>query len=165
MKLHAWKKICLIALTFLALIHGLWFVRNTINTPRPLTVGVFVDISPQIYERIDAAARATNTVVQYERGIMRKDYGEWLAAKFLTSDEPAVFILPHEDFAMYAKMNALAELPTELSSTLTQNPRVYGEYQGQVFALAYETDLVAISAKAADYATAVKFLTAFVSAK
>ena len=48
--------------------------------------------------------------VQYVSGIQREDYAEWLAGEFLRGEEPDVFLLPTEDFELYAEKGGLREL-------------------------------------------------------
>ena len=48
--------------------------------------------------------------VTYVSGIKKEDYSEWLAEKMLAGEAPDVFIVPGDDFNMYASMGALQDL-------------------------------------------------------
>ncbi|MDD6135234.1 MAG: sugar ABC transporter substrate-binding protein [Selenomonadaceae bacterium] len=48
--------------------------------------------------------------VTYVSGVKKEDYSEWLAEKMLAGEAPDVFIVPGEDFNMYASMGALQDL-------------------------------------------------------
>ena len=134
------------------------------DKPVPLCVGLYVETAPtSVYRRVDDAARVANVAVCYERGIMRADYGEWLAGKFLTGDEPDVFLLPPEDFIMYAKIGALKELSMARDDKRSQNLSAYGEYKGKVYAVFYKDNLIAVSARTSHADLAEKFVAAVLS--
>lgn len=55
-------------------------------------------------------AEHPNVKVVYTSGIRKEDYSEWLSEQALAGDLPDVFLIPPDDFALYADRGALAPL-------------------------------------------------------
>lgn len=84
--------------------------------------------------------------VEYESGIRKEDYSEWLSQKILKGDAPDLFMVLSEDFYQLASLHALENIDTlaqkdENFSTryYYQSPLEAGQYQGSQYALPYET--------------------------
>ena len=85
-----------------------------------LTLGVFSDSywgvqSGYANKIIDDAisrfeAEHPDVKVQYESGIMKTDYSEWLSEQMMKGTEPDVFFVPEADFSTFAQINALKNL-------------------------------------------------------
>ena len=83
--------------------------------------------------------------VVYVSGIQREDYPEWLAAQFLKGEEPDVFLLPTEDFELYAQRGALRDLSPLMEGDAEFSAELYehtafqnGQYNGRSYALPME---------------------------
>ncbi|MBQ9049664.1 MAG: extracellular solute-binding protein [Lachnospiraceae bacterium] len=93
-------------------------IRNSKETV--LTLGVFSDSywgvqSGYANKIIDDAisrfeAEHPDVKVQYESGIMKTDYSEWLSEQMMKGTEPDVFFVPEADFSTFAQINALKNL-------------------------------------------------------
>lgn len=65
-----------------------------------------------------------NVQVKLIAGVQKADYGEWLAERLLSGQEPDVFIIPREDFDNYASkeavlpLNNLIEADSDFDTTL-----------------------------------------------
>ena len=117
-EIHAQRKIAFVLLVGLVVaLLVTWLVQRSSPV---LTVGIFAGSNwgvPQgePYAVIDRAIekfeeRHPGVRVVYVSGIRREDYPEWLAAQFLKGEEPDVFLLPTEDFELYAERGALMEI-------------------------------------------------------
>ncbi|MDD6382914.1 MAG: extracellular solute-binding protein [Selenomonadaceae bacterium] len=62
----------------------------------------------QVIARFEA--EHPNVKVVYQSGIRRDDYSEWLAGRELAGEMPDVFLIPQDDFDLYADRKALAPL-------------------------------------------------------
>ena len=83
--------------------------------------------------------------VQYVSGIQREDYAEWLAGEFLRGEEPDVFLLPTEDFELYAEKGGLRELSPLVEQDAEFSTEIYdraayqnGQHDGRLYALPCE---------------------------
>ncbi len=83
--------------------------------------------------------------VQYVSGIQREDYAEWLAGEFLRGEEPDVFLLPTEDFELYAEKGGLRELSPLVEQDAEFSTEIYdraayqnGQHNGRLYALPCE---------------------------
>ena len=73
-----------------------------------LTIGVFAGSNWDVpngdcYKIIDQAIERYEkeypmVQIEYESGILKEDYSEWLSAKYLKGEEPDVFMILGEDF-------------------------------------------------------------------
>ena len=65
-----------------------------------------------------------NVKVKLIAGVQKADYGEWLAERLLSGQEPDVFLIPREDFDNYASkeavlpLNNLIEADSDFDTTL-----------------------------------------------
>lgn len=143
----------------LLLFAWLLFVNNgkgrLFSSERVLTIGVFSDsywevqngYSYRILE--DAAAlfeeRNPGVRVEYVSGILKEDYGEWLAEQVLLGTAPDLFFLPGSNFNDFAKAGALQELDGMIAQDGSFAKEDYyspafsgGFYEGECYALPYE---------------------------
>lgn len=107
----------LLLLAYIFVFTALYFME-----PRPviLRVGVFAGSNWDVpegnsYAYLDDVigkfeAEHPNVKVVYQSGIRKKDYSEWLAGHALSGDIPDVFLIPQEDFDLYADRDALVAL-------------------------------------------------------
>lgn len=84
--------------------------------------------------------------VEYESGILRKDYPEWLAGKFLQGEEPDVFMVTAEDLGLLASRGALLELDERMEKDeaftcdgFYEAPLAAGQYEQIQYVLPYES--------------------------
>ncbi|MCR5758354.1 MAG: extracellular solute-binding protein [Selenomonas sp.] len=135
---------CLLLLTcFLG-----WYLTR----PKVLTVGLFAGSNWNVpegdsYALLEAAiqrfeAEHPGVAVRYVSGIRKEDYSEWLAEELLKGEEPDIFVVPGEDFDLYASIGALASLEQSISRDTAFDPSVYypmtldyGRWQGRSYAL------------------------------
>ena len=136
----------------IAVLLGSWLVWR--STP-VLTVGIFAGsnwgvpqgepyaIIDRTIEKFEEAHPGVR--VRYVSGIQREDYAEWLAGQFLQGGEPDVFLLPTEDFALYAERGALYDLTPLMESDADFSAEVYdgtafrnGQYEERSYALPCE---------------------------
>ena len=128
-------------------------IRNSKETV--LTLGVFSDsywgVQSGYANRIidDAISRFEmehpGVKVQYESGIMKTDYSEWLSEQMMKDMEPDVFFVPEGDFSTFAQINALKNLNELIREDDSFNPEAfyrtayeYGKYGGKQYALPFE---------------------------
>lgn len=147
------RKIGILLLALLiAVLLGAWL---TWRSAPVLTVGIFAGsnwgvpqgepyaIIDRTIEKFEAAHPGVR--VQYVSGIQREDYAEWLAGQFLLGREPDVFLLPTEDFTLYAERGALRELTPLMERDPEFSAEVYdaaafrnGQYEERSYALPCE---------------------------
>ena len=128
-------------------------IRNSKETV--LTLGVFSDSywgvqSGYANKIIDDAisrfeAEHPDVKVQYESGIMKTDYSEWLSEQMMKGTEPDVFFVPEADFSTFAQINALKNLNELIKEDDSFNPDTfyrtayeYGKFGGKQYALPIE---------------------------
>ena len=152
-EIHAQRKIAFVLLVgLIAALLVTWLVQRSSPV---LTVGIFAGSNwgvPQgePYAVIDRAIekfeeRHPGVRVVYVSGIRREDYPEWLAAQFLKGEEPDVFLLPTEDFELYAERGALMEITPFVEGDAEFSPELYdraafqnGQKDGRSYALPCE---------------------------
>ena len=163
--MSAKKKWSVLAVCFFALLHGANFIYDSLYTKPTLTVGFYLsENTDNIYEKIERAGKKLNLDVKYESGIMRRDYAEWLAARFLVGDEPDVFLLLPEDFTLYARKGALKDLsPKEAQNLPPPGENPPGIYNGHLYAVPMGQSLITISNRTENAAAATEFLTALLN--
>lgn len=100
-----------------------------------------VEVAIQKFESEHAGVK-----INYESGIQKEDYTEWLNGKFLTGEEPDVFMLPADTFNSLATKGALLDLTDFVQkdadikkSDYYENGLVAGQYQKKQYALPYES--------------------------
>ena len=162
MRLTSGQKKAAAVAALLFLLQGAYFVFVTFHKNEPLTVGFFVEKNYRIYEIVDRVAADCRIEIGYTSGIMRDDYGEWLAAAFIAGKEPDVFLLPAEDYSLYVKTGALAELPDDFATVRSGGENAAPE---AVYAVPLGADFVAVSARSKQKELAFKFLRGFVMEK
>ena len=126
--------------------------------PVTLTIGIFAGNNwdvPQgepyaIIDEVISNFEAENpgVKVKYVSGIKKEDYSEWLAEKFISGDEPDVFLILTHDFNLYVSIGALMNL-TELIeqdenfSKDNYYPAAFqfGQYENIPYALPCESNL------------------------
>lgn len=128
-------------------------IRNSKETV--LTLGVFSDSywgvqSGYANKIIDDAisrfeAEHPGVKVQYESGIMKTDYSEWLSEQMMKDIEPDVFFVPEGDFSTFAQINALKNLNDLIKEDDSFRPEAfyktayeYGKFGGKQYALPFE---------------------------
>ena len=128
-------------------------IRN--SKEQVLTLGVFSDSywgvqSGYANKIIDDAisrfeAEHPGVKVQYESGIMKTDYSEWLSEQMMKDTEPDVFFVPEGDFSTFAQINALKNLNDLIKEDDSFDPEAfyktayeYGKYGGKQYALPFE---------------------------
>lgn len=134
-------------LVFLTCFLG-WYLTR----PKVLTVGLFAGSNWNVpdgdsYALLEEAisrfeAEHPGVKVKYVSGIRKEDYSEWLAEHLLKGEEPDVFVIPSEDFNLYASIGALQPLDRSMGSDTGFDASVYyeramdhGRYQGISYAL------------------------------
>ena len=128
-------------------------IRN--SKEQVLTLGVFSDSywgvqSGYANKIIDDAisrfeAEHPGVKVQYESGIMKTDYSEWLSEQMMKDTEPDVFFVPEGDFSTFAQINALKNLNELIKEDASFDPDAfyrtayeYGKYGGRQYAIPFE---------------------------
>ena len=128
-------------------------IRN--SKEQVLTLGVFSDSywgvqSGYANKIIDDAisrfeAEHPDVKVQYESGIMKTDYSEWLSEQMMKGTEPDVFFVPEADFSTFAQINALKNLNELIREDDSFRPEAfyktayeYGRFGGKQYALPFE---------------------------
>ena len=106
----------LIALITLALALTIYYVQQ----PIVLTLGVFAgsnwDVpSPKSTKIIDQAIARfekenPNVYVEYESGIIKDDYSDWLTKKALKGNLPDIFMVLSDDLSSFASVGMLEDL-------------------------------------------------------
>ena len=76
--------------------------------------------------------------VQFESGIMKSDYSEWLSEQMMKDTEPDVFFVQEADFSTFAQINALKNLNDLIKEDDSFDPDAfyrtayeYGKYGGK----------------------------------
>ena len=120
-----------------------------------LTLGVFSDSywgvqNGYANKIIDDAisrfeAKHPGVKVQFESGIMKSDYSEWLSEQMMKDTEPDVFFVQEADFSTFAQINALKNLNDLIKEDDSFDPDAfyrtayeYGKYGGKQYALPIE---------------------------
>ena len=128
------------------------FLGWYLTRPKVLRVGLFAGSNWNVpegdsYALLEEAikrfeAEHPGVTVKYVSGIRKDDYSEWLAERLLKGEEPDVFVIPGEDFNLYASIGALQPLDRSMSGDETFDSSVYypealayGRYQGISYAL------------------------------
>lgn len=80
--------------------------------------------------------------VEYETGILQEDYREWIYSKFLTGDEPDIFLIDSQDLSTLVSKNMLLSLDNLIDSSTTFKTENYYNnllesctFDGKVYAL------------------------------
>lgn len=85
--------------------------------------------------------------VEYESGILKDDYSNWLSELYLKGDEPDVFMVLSEDFNTLSSLGALENLESFMQKDKDfsvdhyyENSLQAGIYQNKQYALPYESN-------------------------
>lgn len=86
-----------------------------------------------------------NVTVTYETGILKSDYSNWLSDEMINGSQPDIFMVPENDFNLFASTSALRHLDDFLSRDVDQSnfyPAAFakGSYQGVQYALPFESN-------------------------
>lgn len=88
-----------------------------------------------------------NVVVEFESGITKGDYSDWLSDKIVQGKQPDVFVIPENDFTLLASTGSLLNLEHKVQDGFDSS--VYysasfdsGKYNGKQFALPFENNPV-----------------------
>ena len=128
------------------------FLGWYLTRPKVLRVGMFAGSNWNVpegdsYALLEEAikrfeAEHPGVTVKYVSGIRKDDYSEWLAERLLKGEEPDIFVVPGEDFNLYASIGALQPLDRAMNGDGSFDPSVYypraldyGRYQGLSYAL------------------------------
>ena len=122
-----------------------------------LTIGVFAGSNWDVpngdcYKIIDQAIERYEkeypmVQIEYESGILKEDYSEWLSAKYLKGEEPDVFMILGEDFNTLSALGALKNLDSLIQKDQQFHIEDYyasvlysGQYYNHQYALPYESN-------------------------
>lgn len=122
-----------------------------------LTIGVFAGSNWDVpngdcYKIIDQAIERYEkeypmVQIEYESGILKEDYSEWLSAKYLKGEEPDVFMVLGEDFNTLSALGALKNLDSLIQKDQQFHIEDYyasvlysGQYYNHQYALPYESN-------------------------
>lgn len=122
-----------------------------------LTIGVFAGSNWDVpngdcYKIIDQAIERYEkeypmVQIEYESGILKEDYSEWLSAKYLKGEEPDVFMVLGEDFNTLSALGALKNLDSLIHKDQQFHIENYyasvlysGQYYNHQYALPYESN-------------------------
>lgn len=103
------------------------------------------------YQMIDYAIKKfhrkyPDVKIQYETGITKKDYINWLSGKIVSGQTPDVILVPDENFATMASEGVLASLDRFIDSDKLDTGNFYqpllssDRYLGAQYALPYEAN-------------------------
>ena len=125
------------------------------RSDKTITIGVFSDSywgvqNGYAYQIIDDAIAIfekenPGVKVEYESGIMKKDYSEWLAQHLLQGDAPDVFFVLKNNFSDFSQTGALKDLSEFMDNDIHFSKDCYyqtvlsdGKYFDKQYALPYE---------------------------
>ena len=134
---------------------GLFCIAYGQNNKVVLEVGIFSDSNwdvpnANVYTIMDKTVEKfekehPGVKVQYESGIRKKDYSEWLSRKAMKGELPDVFFVTSEDFYTYSTMGILKKLDAKVSSDKDFRENYFfktgmeaGQYHNTQYALPYE---------------------------
>ncbi|SHK91636.1 carbohydrate ABC transporter substrate-binding protein, CUT1 family [Selenomonas ruminantium] len=111
------------------------FLGWYLTRPKVLTVGLFAGSNWNVPEGDSYAlleegikrfeAEHPGVRVKYVSGIRKDDYSEWLAERLLKGEEPDIFVVPSQDFDLYASIGALLPLDRVMNKDADFDPSVY----------------------------------------
>ena len=120
-----------------------------------LTVGVFSDSYWDVqngyaYKILDDAIQKFESAhpdirIEYDSGIMKADYSEWLSERMMSGIMPDVFFILGDDFSTFARIGALKDLGSLIGKDDSFDSLAYykaayesGSYGGRQYALPFE---------------------------
>ncbi|WP_231385241.1 ABC transporter substrate-binding protein [Candidatus Stoquefichus massiliensis] len=103
---------------------------------------VIIDQSIERFEK-----EHPNVKVEYESGILKEDYSQWLSEQYLKGNEPDIFMILSEDFNTLSYLGALKNLNQFIQEDQSFDTQQYyksalqaGKYQDKQYALPYESN-------------------------
>lgn len=131
------------------------YKRIPTSRGKVITVGVFSDNYWDVqngyaYKILDDAIRKFEGThpgvrVEYESGIMKADYSEWLSEQMMSGTMPDVFFILGDDFSTFARIGALKDLGSLIVKDGSFDTLAYykaafesGSYGGRQYALPFE---------------------------
>ena len=149
-----WKR--LVAAGLMISIFSIGFVVYPREKKVVLTLGVFAgnqwDVpDDDCYKIIDEVIKEfekenPNVTIQYDSGILKDDYSEWISQKALKGDLPDVFMILPEDFSTFSSIGMLKKLDSLIAEDRTFCKEDYyeesyeaGKYGENQYALPYES--------------------------
>lgn len=149
-----WKRIILCGLIISAV--AISMMINPKGKKIVLTFGMFAgnqwDVpNDDCYRIIDETIKEfeekyPNVKIEYESGILKNDYSEWISQKALQGDLPDVFMVLSEDFNTFSSIGMLKKLDELIEKDDKFNPKEYytgcyesGSVSGSQYALPYES--------------------------
>lgn len=146
------KKIICILLAFVCLLFIVWRPQKI-----TLKIGIFAGSNWDVpngdcYQIIDQAIERFEEKypmvhVEYESGIVKDDYSQWLSSQYLKGEEPDVFMILSEDFNTLSALGALKNLDDFIQKDEKFHKDDYyesvlntGQYHGNQYALPYESN-------------------------
>lgn len=144
-----------VIILFMALIGSGKLQQMIRKQEKVITIGVFSDSYWDVqngysYRIVDDAIKVFEKEhpgyrVEYVSGIMKDDYGEWLAECLMQGTEPDLFFILGDEFNNLSQMGALKDLSSLIekddsfdSAGFYQSAYEYGENQGVQYALPFE---------------------------
>lgn len=132
------------------------FLYHNLQQPIVLKLGIMSEsnwgvANGSIYKIFDKAVAEfekshPGVKIEYESGIRKNAYSEWLARKAIHGEMPDVFMVPPSEFYQYASLGILDNLEEEINNDSKFNKNyIYetvfamGTYQGNQYALPFET--------------------------
>lgn len=142
---------------FCALCFGLCTCMAFMPEDHTITLGVFAGsnwdvpgnedylIIDQVIERFEKAH--PHYSIEYESGILKSDYSEWLSARTLAGTLPDVFMVLDDDFPLFAQIGALHSLNGMIASDPDFSAELFypsaiaaGRYNGIQYGIPYESN-------------------------
>lgn len=128
------------------------FTKERKNT---VTIGIFSDSYWEVqngysYRVLDDAIKIfekenPGIKVEYESGILKEDYSEWLSGRLLSGNAPDVFYVLADDFNNLAGLGVLNDLMPFIESdkgfhkeAFYSSAYEYGQYNGRQYSIPYE---------------------------
>lgn len=117
------------------------FAGSNWNVPDSMTYRIVDQVIAKYRENYP------NVAVEYDSGIVRSDYTQWLASEILKGQAPDVFMILDEDFLELASLGALMPLERFTENDVTYNASSFipaalesGQYQGVQYAIPREVN-------------------------
>lgn len=103
---------------------------------------VIIDETIECFEKIHP-----NVKIEYDSGILKEDYSNWLSEQYLKGNEPDLFMILNEDFNTLSSLGALKDLNQLISQDSSFDETQFyesalkaGTYQEKQYALPYESN-------------------------
>lgn len=125
------------------------------NRHQTLTIGIYTGSSWNVpnghqYHMIDYAIHQfkkthPNVKINYESGIKKNNYIDWLSEKIVSGQTPDIIIMPQENFDIFASEQAFKDISSFVNRDHLKD-KFYpatlnaGKYHGKQYTLPYETN-------------------------